>query len=134
MRSRGVIAAAALLGLGGCRSLPYDPIVVVPAAGLPADAFARCQSLLRARYAGLDEADAADFRLRTDWTPGPDPDVPSQQRASLFRHGGGIGVVVEARYLRQRWFDSVPGWSTPRPDHDEEWALADALQRSLDAR
>jgi hypothetical protein len=114
-----------------CAVAPYDPLVVAPERGLPADAFERCIAVLHGRFQRIVLADADAFRLQTDWVPGPDPDVASQQRATVFRQGDGVGCLVEARYLRLGWFDRLPAWSAPRPDPDLERELGEALAQAL---
>lgn len=129
---RSALATVALaLALAACAVARYEPLVVTPAAGLPADAFARCVEVLRGRYGRVVVADAAAFRLQTDWVPGPDAELAQQLRASVFREGEGLGVVVEARYLRLGWFDRLPEWSAPRPDPALERDLAAALTAGI---
>jgi hypothetical protein len=119
------------LALAACSTAAYDPLAVeLPAGGLPADAFARCRAVLTARFRALTTDDEATFRLQTDWADELD-DQSRQRRATVFRHQGGIGLVVELRYLRLRWFERLPAWSEPRPDRDAERDLGRALAQAL---
>jgi hypothetical protein len=122
-----------LAGAAACGVPEYRPLVVEPAGGLPRDAFLRCETLLRARYQRLVVADPAAFRLQTDWVPHPDAgdDGASQMRATVFLQDRGVGCVVEARWLRLCWFDSVPAWSSPRADATLERELGTALEQVL---
>ena len=124
-------ARAALLTLAACVTQGYQPLRVEPAGGLPQDAFARCQALLGARYRRLVEADAERFLLQTDWVAGPDRDVASQVRATVFRDGDAIACIVEARYLSLGWLDKLPSWSAARSDPALERELGDAIAAAL---
>lgn len=121
-----VVAAASCVGV-------YQPLLVEPKSGMPADAYARCLSLMQARYARLVVADSANFRLQTDWVPGPDPDAAVQQRATVFLDGAAIACVVEVRRLGMGWFDHSPSWSRPRPDDRLEEDLGAAIEAALEA-
>jgi hypothetical protein len=126
-----VPAALALAALAACAG-PWRPFVVdAPEAGLPADVFERCRAVLAARYRALTVADMAGFRLQTDWTALAVDDLAAQQRATVFRHGPGIGLLVEVRYLQIGWFDTLPSWSEPRPDRDLESELGALLATAL---
>jgi hypothetical protein len=124
-------APALLLALGACVTQGYQPLRVEPKGGLPADAFARCESLLGARYRRLVEADAERFLLQTDWVAGPDRDVAGQVRATVYRDGDAIACIVEARYLTLGWLDKLPSWSSPRADAALERDLGDAIAAAL---
>ena len=130
-RARLAAFAAAALTAASCVGV-YQPLLVEPKSGLPADAYARCFSLMQARYARLVVADAATFRLQTDWVPGPDPDAAVQQRATVFLDGSAIACVVEVRRLGMGWFDHSPSWSRPRPDDRLEEDLGAAIEAALE--
>jgi len=123
---------AALLVLGSCAGT-YQPLLVKPKGGMPADAFSRCLSLLQARYQRLHVADEAAFRLQTEWVAGPKPDKPCQQRATLFLQDGAVACVVEVRYLGFGLFASTPEWTPARSDRWLEDELGEAVLQALAA-
>lgn len=131
-RRAAFVVRAALLALGACAGT-YQPLLVKPKGGLPGDAFVRCLSLLQARYQRLHVADAAGFRLQTEWVPGPKPDKACQQRATLFLQDGAIACVVEVRYFGFGMFTSTPEWTPPRADGRLEQELGDAIEQALSA-
>ena len=128
---RGLLLAWLAAMLAGCTVSPYQPCEVEVRGELPADAFARCRSVLAAHFPSMLVADAEGFRLQSDWAPFADGDRAAQRRATVFRHGKGLGVVVEARYLVQAWLASLPTWSEPRADRRLERELSDALAAAL---
>ena len=130
MRSATV---AVSLVLSACATPAYQPLRVDLPQGWPADSYARCRDLSRGRYRVLVVEDAQAFRLQTDWVAGPNPDVASQQRVTLFREGTSVACVVEVRYLGFAMFASIPSWSAPRADVRLEEELGDALRRALGA-
>jgi hypothetical protein len=109
----------------------YQPLLVQPKSGLPEDAYARCLTIMQARYVRLVVADAANFRLQSDWVPGPDPDKAVQQRATVFLEGSALACVVEVRKLGIGWFDHSPSWSRARADERLEEDLGAALEAAL---
>lgn len=134
VRSVGLLAngasASLLLACAACVGA-YQPLLVQPKSGLPDDAYARCLSLMQARYVRLVVADATNFRLQSDWVPGPDPDQAVQQRATVFLDGSAIACVVEVRKLGIGWFDHSPSWSRARADERLEEELGAALEAAL---
>src|SRR5262249_56808991 len=96
----GRTAAQALLLLAAaCAVAPYDPYPVTIKGALPADAFDRCRAVFTARHLSLVDVDEAAFLLQTGWDALPVPDAAVQQRVSVFRHGHGLGPVVQGRHL-----------------------------------
>lgn len=122
---------AAILCAAACAVPPYDPFPIDPVGGLPADAFARCCDLLAARELRIAERDPASFRLQTHWGPMTNTRATAQQRVTLFRHGNGLGLLVEVRYMRQGLLDGLPEWTSARPDPELERELGDALSNAL---
>lgn len=127
------VSFAVLLALGACAGT-YQPLLVKPKGGMPADAFSRCLSLLQARYQRLHVADEAAFRLQTEWVAGPKPDKPCQQRVTLFLQDGAVACVVEVRYLGFGLLASTPEWSPARSDRWLEDDLGAAVLEALAAR
>lgn len=131
--ARAVLAAVAALA-AACHSARYEACPVPLTAPLPADAFDRCQQVLRQHGGGLVTADASPLRLQTGWAPVDDP--PGERRCTVFVDDAvdppGLAVVVELRWLRESWF-GIPGWSEPRGDDAAERALAEALAKALAA-
>jgi len=125
-----VALVVALLASAGCVGA-YQPLLVQPKSGLPDDAYARCLTLIQARYVRLVVADATNFRLQSDWVPGPDPDKAVQQRATVFLEGSALACVVEVRKLGIGWFDHSPSWSRARADERLEEDLGAALEAAL---
>ncbi len=128
----GIVLLALVLALGACAGT-YQPYLVKPKGGLPTDAFARCVSLLQARYSRLHVADEAAFRLQTEWVAGPNADKASQQRATLFLQDGGVACVVEVRFLDFGLFASIPEWTPARSDRWLEDELGEAVGQALAA-
>lgn len=122
-----------LLLSGACQVQPYDPFPIAPVGGLPPDAFVRCCDLLAARELRIAERDPAAFRVQTHWGPLAGTRATAQQRVALFRHAGGLGLLVEVRYLRQGLLDGLPEWTSARPDPDLERELGEALTAALSA-
>ena len=123
------LSSVACLALAACAGLPYAPYPLDLASGLPPDAFPRCQDVLRHRYGSIAVADAAAFRLQTEWMPTAEP--PGERRAAVFRtDDGGLAVVVELRRLSEPLF-GVPRWTEPRGWSEAERELADWLQAAL---
>jgi hypothetical protein len=130
---RGLLArssVAVLAGLLGaaCAAPTYAPCPVELDGPLPADAFAQCQRVLLERYGSLAVADAAAFRLQTDWLATDNP--PRERRATVFHEPEGLVVVVETRALHTPLF-GLPKWSTLRGDAAAERELAGHLQKGL---
>lgn len=127
------VAFAALATVSAaCGSTPYAACPVPLTAPLPADAFDRCQQVMRQQGGGLVVADASPLRLQTGWAAVDDP--PGERRCSVFVDDTvdppGLAVVVELRWLRESWI-GVPGWSEPRGDDAAERQLAAALAEAL---
>jgi len=122
--------AAVLAGLLGaaCAAPPYAPCPVELDGPLPADAFAQCQRVLLERCGSLAVADAAAFRLQTDWFASDNP--PREHRATVFHEPEGLVVVVETRALHTPLF-GLPRWSELRGDAAAERELAGYLQKGL---
>ena len=133
LRGRALRTLALALLLTACALPPYEPFPIEPAEGLPGDAFVRCCDLLAARDLRIAERDPAAFRLQTHWGPVAGTRATAQQRVALFRHGNGLGLLVEVRYMRQGLLDGLPEWTNPRPDADLERELGDALTQALRA-
>ncbi len=132
--ARGAAAVALSLWLvAAVACVGYQPCLVVVDRALPADAFARCRSVLGASYQHLLVVDEGAFRLQTDWVAGAEPEVASQRRATVFRDGDAVACIVEVRYLYAGWFDTVPSWSRPRADAALEAELGRALEQALSA-
>lgn len=123
------------LALTACVAGGYAPCPVELRTGLPADAFARCRSVLLQRYGAIAVVDEASFLLQTPWVPVEDP-IGGERRASVFRDravvGTALAVVVELRRVTVPPF-GLPEWSTPRGDDAAERELAAALQQELAA-
>jgi hypothetical protein len=98
---------------------------------LPADAFDRCRAVFTARHLSLVEIDEAAFRLQTGWDALQVQGAAVQQRVSLFRHGDGLGLVVEVRHLQEGWFGGLPYWSAPGADEQLERELGQVLGAAL---
>ncbi len=112
----------------GC-AVTYQPC---PVPGpVPVDAFARCRQALLTRYGELAFAEPEPLRLQTDWVEMAD--LPGERRISVFADGDGLGVVVEARWLRERMFEP-PEWSEVRADPAAERELARWLGDVLTSR
>lgn len=126
MRRRPTLA---LLALGACTTLPYQPARELLPAELPEDAFARVCGTVRFEFPRIIEADAEQFVIRTDWSPSVDRDVAAQRRLTLWREGVELCAVVEARFLTSAPF-SLPRWSSIRAH--PEWER-DTLARALAA-
>jgi hypothetical protein len=124
-------ALAPLLLAAACAVVPYDPYPVTVRGGMPADAFERCRAVFAARHLSLVEVDEAAFRLQTGWDALQVEDAAVQQRVSLFRHGDGLGLVVEVRHLREGWFGGLPAWSAPCADQELERELGQVLAEAL---
>lgn len=124
-----VSAFATLAIAAACTTLPYSPCPVELEHGVPADAFERCKAVVRARYGGFVELDPVDFRLATDWLPVASP--TGQRRASVFRDGDDLAVVVEARSLVEPPL-GLPYWGSVRGDPAAERELAEQLRRVLE--
>lgn len=132
MAERGAAVLARLLAAwlaAGCASLPYEPYFVAPPGGLPADAFARCQQLLLVRFGRLLVDDSEGFRLQTGWAPVRGQ--PGRQRATVFRQGPGIGLLVEASWLDGGWLGGPPTWTEPRADAALERELGQLIESAL---
>lgn len=120
----GVLA----LSVGAC-TVRYRPC---PVAGpLPPDAFERCRDLLRAVCGPLAIADSQPLRLQTEWFEVADRGL--ERRVSVAQEGEGLGVVVEARWLRET-LTGAPEWSEVRIDRAAERQLADRLEAALASR
>lgn len=122
------LALAAALGAGACSGLPYAACPVGLDRALPTDAFARSKRVLMARYGALAVVDPDAFLLQTDWTAVDDP--PGERRASVFRDGEDLAVLVEARSLVEPVF-GLPYWGSIRGDHAAERQLAEHLRAAL---
>lgn len=120
-----------LLLAAACAVAPYEPFPIEPKGGLPDDALVRCCDVLAARELRIAERDVPGFRLRTHWGPMTDTRATAQQRVTLFRHGSGLGLLVEVRYMRQGLLDGMPEWTSARPDPELERELGDALLHAL---
>jgi len=130
-RSGRTAAIALLLLAAACAVAPYDPYPVEIKGALPADAFERCRAVFTARRLSLVEVDEAAFRLQTGWDALPVADAAVQQRVSLFRHGDGLGLVVEVRHLQEGWLGGLPYWSAPGADQQLERELGQVLAAAL---
>ena len=119
-----------LLGvlIAACAAPTYAPCPVELDGPLPQDAFAQCQSVLVERYGSVVIADAASFRLQTDWLLSNNP--PRESRATVFQDPQGLVVVVETRALAEPLF-GLPQWSSVRGDAAAERELAAQLQAVL---
>lgn len=129
-RDRARPAALAVLlplaALAAC-TVAYAPCPVELDAPLPAAAFAACKAVLAERYGSLAVADEASFRLQTGWAGGREA---CERRATVFRDGPGLAVVVERRTLVEPPI-GLPHWAAPRGDPAAERALARALRDRL---
>jgi hypothetical protein len=126
-RSAAAVALVAI-AVGAC-TVRYRPC---PVDGpLPADAFVRCRDLLRAVCGPLAIADAEPLRLQTEWYEVPGRGL--ERRASVAHDGEGLGVVVEARWLRETLI-GAPEWSEVRVDRAAERELAERLAAALASR
>lgn len=126
------LGVAALLV--ACHAGGYPPCPVELRGGLPADAFARCRSVMLQHYGALAVADEASFLLQTPWVDVDDP--PGERRASVFRDPAAshddLAVVVELRWVSVPPL-GLPEWSEPRGDAAAERELAAALRAELNA-
>ncbi|MCB9887617.1 MAG: hypothetical protein H6838_19150 [Planctomycetes bacterium] len=118
LRRRAAVLVA--LAAAGC-AVPYRACPVELPGPVPADAFARCRQALLARYGELAFAEPDPLRLQTDWVEVDE--LPGERRISVYADGAELSVVVEARWLRERWFDT-PEWSEVRADPATERQLA----------
>ncbi|MCA8951975.1 MAG: hypothetical protein KDE27_20870 [Planctomycetes bacterium] len=128
LRSFAAAVGLALPFCAGCRSVAYAPCPVELATSLPADAFERCRGVLAGRFGPIALADPAGFLLETDWILVDEP--PGRRRASVFRDGDGLAVMVEARFLVEPPV-GLPYWSSVRGDPRAERELADLLAGAL---
>ncbi|MCB9876085.1 MAG: hypothetical protein H6835_00655 [Planctomycetes bacterium] len=133
--SRGGVRRAGLpvlgaLALFGCAT-SYSPCPLDFEGPLPDDAFERCAAVLRSSYGALTEADAASFRLQTDWVQVEGE--ASERRASVFRDDArahSLAVVVERRRLTIPVVGS-PHWTTSRGDASAERELVELLHGAI---
>jgi len=123
-----VLAAALAAALAACAGPRYAPCPVELDGPLPPDAFATCQRVLGTRYGVLAVVDPERFLMQSPWVPVGDP--PGERRASVFRDGGGLAVVVELRWLTSPLV-GLPGWSPARGDAAAERELAETLRSAL---
>jgi hypothetical protein len=114
-----------------CGVAPYQPYYVELPAGLPADAFARCRSVLADRFGGFTVVDPEGFRLQTRWAPWQAGERPGERRATVFRGAAGeLAIVVEVRMLEVPVLGS-PRWTDLRGDPSQERELGAVLQEVL---
>lgn len=128
MAASRVIAAALLLLPGAC-VVPYQPLrLEVP---LPADAFLRCCEVVRGGHGNLAVADAAAFRLQSQWVGCQLGEFAARRRATVFRlDDGALGVVVERQLLDSSLLGE-PQWLAVQGDPAAERQLAAALAAVL---
>lgn len=124
-----LLAAAALAP--GCATPAHAPRPIALPPVPPEDLFARCAEVLVQRFGRLPVADPGTFRLQTDWHAVTVGTQAVQRRALLFRDGEGLGLLVEARYLRGGWLGGQPSWTEPRPDPDAEREVAEVLAAAI---
>ncbi len=129
---RGLAVALLASVVGGCAVAPYDPARVTFDGLAPDAAFRRCLDVVRVWFPNV-EADAAAFRMQSDWLTVDDSGRPARRRLSLFRDGpDAIGFVVEVSYLEFDWLGE-PLWTTPRGHSRWERELEAALRQALAA-
>ena len=114
--------------VAGCAGLPYSACPVELQGPMPDDAFAIAKRVVAARFGPLAEVDPEAFRLQSDWLAVDDP--PGQRRASVFRDGEDLAVIVEARSLVEPMF-GLPHWGSIRGDAASERELAELLCAAL---
>jgi len=122
----GIALAAAVSA--SCTSLPYSPCPVELKGPLPADAFGIAKRVVVARFGSLAKVDPEAFLLQSDWLVVADP--TGQRRASVFRDGEDLAVMVEARSLVEPPF-GLPYWGSIRGDAAAERELAGLLFAAL---
>lgn len=120
-----------LLLLGAC-TLPYRPARASLPDPLPADAFPRALAVVRERYPRIELADAASFRLQSGWVAWDFGGTPCRRRATVYRDGGELAVVVEVAVLRFDVFGE-PSWTSARGEPRFEDELLEALVDALEA-
>jgi hypothetical protein len=118
--------------LAACAAAPYRPARAALPAPLPSDAFARALAVLRERYPRIELADESGFRLRSAWVAWDHGGTPCRRRATVFRDGYELAVVVEVSVLRFDLFGE-PAWSSARGERRFEDELIAALVEALEA-
>lgn len=119
--------ASTALTLAACTTGNYRPFPVAVPEPVPQDLFGRCAEVLRGRYGRLPVADPVGFRLQTDWVAVTVGERSVRRRATVFREGRDVAVLVEARYLRGDLLGGSPEWTGSVPDPDAEGELGRAL-------
>ena len=125
-RSWAVVGLCTLAA--GCANLSYSPCPVELDGPMRADAFDITKQVLAARFGSLAFVDAATFRLQTGWVHAEGH--AGQRRATVFRDGDGLELIVEVRSIHEPLI-GLPHWGPSRGDSVAERELAAILGREL---
>lgn len=128
-----VFALTALLAASACAPLPYQPAwTETSPRAFDAAAFEAAVATVRVDYPRLAVVDQDAFRLQSAWVPHQRDTAVGERRATVYREGDRLAVVVEARYLRETLLGS-PQWGPAAGDPTLERALVERLDRVLRA-
>jgi hypothetical protein len=116
--------------IAACAAPAYRPALVELSAAAPADAFDKVLAAVRRHYPRLVVTEREPLRIQSDWLPHDRHGTPGQRRATVYADGNRLAVVVEVRYLIERWFTD-PEWSRIGGDPGLEDELVAALQSEL---
>jgi hypothetical protein len=113
-----------------CAAPGYRPAFVELLATAPADTFDKVLAAVRRHYPRLVVTEREPLRIQSDWLSHDRHGTPGQRRATVYAEGRRLAVVVEVRYLLERWFTD-PQWSRIGGDPGLEDELVATLQSEL---